>query len=105
MIAKRYHLPIGVVPVKPIRIVRLGFLTIKVFSSNLPYGRFGVIIPKAVVLKATARNILKRAAFDAFKPFINKLSERDILCVVSKGAPNTRSAMLNETSAVLSKLL
>lgn len=105
MIAKRYHLPIGSVPVKPTRIVRLGFITIKVFFSDLPYGRFGVIIPKAVVLKATARNILKRAAFDAFKPLVDKLPQRDVLCVVSKGAPHKRDAMLNEVSTVLSKLL
>lgn len=104
MLAKRYHLPIQSAASGASRSVRSSGLMIKVFSTNLPYGRFGVIIPKAVVKTAVQRNKLKRAAFDAFALSQGTTSRRDVLCILSKGAPLTKDGMMKELAALLGKI-
>jgi ribonuclease P protein component len=104
MIAKRYRLPIQFVAAKRSRVIRAGGLTLKIFTTNLPFGRFGVIIPKAVVKSAVARNSLKRAAFDSFRAKQLKLPAFDVLCIASSGAPLTRNGMMKELSTLLGQL-
>jgi ribonuclease P protein component len=79
-------------------------LTLKVYITDLPYGRFGIIIPKAVAKTAVLRNRLKRTAFDVFAVHPKGLPGRDVLCIVSKGAPLTKDGMMKELGALLSQL-
>ena len=104
MLAKRYHLPIQSATSRPSRSTRAGGLTLKVFTTDLPYGRFGVIIPKAVAKTAVLRNQLKRAAFSAFGSKQSGFKGRDVLCVVSKGGPLAKDAMMSELNSLLSTL-
>lgn len=104
MLSKRFHLPIQSATSGASRNVRLGGLTLKVFTTDLPYGRFGVIIPKAVAKTAVLRNRLKRGAFDVFKGHLERLSGRDVLCIVSKGAPLQKDAMMKELNLILLKI-
>lgn len=104
MLAKRLRFPIQAAPSRPLRSIRKNSLTLKVFSTNLPYGRFGVIIPKAVAKTAVLRNRLKRAAFDAFYTQRTKLPNHDLLCIVSRGAPLTKDAMMEELNKLFSEL-
>lgn len=104
MLSKKQRLPIQkTVSARPERIVRGGGLTLKVFASNLPYGRFGVIIPKAVAPTAVLRNRLKRAAFEGFQRH-KRVSGRDVLCLLVKGAPLTKDGMMSELAHLLAKL-
>lgn len=104
MLSRRYHLPIESATSSASRSVRSSGLTIKVFITDLPHGRFGVIIPKAVAKTAVLRNSLKRAGFDAFAPYVERLAGRDVLCILSKSGPLTKDAMMKELGALLSKL-
>jgi ribonuclease P protein component len=105
VLSKRLRLPIQSATSRPSRNVRTGGLTIKVFPTDLPYGRFGIIIPKAVAKTAVLRNRLKRAAFDVFAPQGAALANKDVLCIVSKGGPLTKDAMMSELSALLQTLI
>ncbi len=105
MLAKRFHLPIQSTIALKGRSVRAGGLTLKIFSQNLPHGRFGIIIPKAVIKTAVQRNRLKRAAFDVFGVHVKAFSGRDVLCIVSKGAPVTKDAMMSELTELLVRQL
>ncbi len=104
MLSKKERLPIGTASLKMKTSVRAPGLTIKVATSNLPFGRFGIIIPKAVAPAATSRNRLKRAAFEVFKTHAEKLAGKDVLCVLSKGAPLLKDVMMKELNALLSQL-
>jgi ribonuclease P protein component len=104
VLSKRFHLPIQSATSRASRNVRLGGLTLKVFTTDLPYGRFGVIIPKAVARTAVLRNKLKRALFEAFKGHMARFIGRDILCIVSKGAPLEKDAIMKELGSLLAKL-
>ncbi|MDO8601910.1 MAG: ribonuclease P protein component [bacterium] len=104
MLLKRYRLQIQSVISRSSRNVRAGGITLKVFPNDLPYGRFGVIIPKAVAKTAVLRNRLKRAAFDAFVSQQKNLIGRDTLCIVSRGAPLTRDGMMREITRLLANV-
>lgn len=68
MLAKKYRLPIQSVVEKNGRVVKTPFFLIKVFPSQFPYSRFGIIISKKVAPKAAARNKIKRIIFSALNP-------------------------------------
>lgn len=105
MLSKKQRLPIQkTVSARPERIVRGGGLTLKVFASNLSYGRFGVIIPKAVAPTAVLRNRLKRAAFEGFRGHRGAMAGGDVLCLLTKGAPVTKDGMMSELAHLLAKL-
>jgi ribonuclease P protein component len=104
VLSKLYHLPIQSAASGPSRNFRSGGLTLKVFKTDLPFGRFGIIIPKAVCGAAVLRNRLKRAAFDAFDPHKGRLGGWDVLGIVSKGAPETKDAMMKELSQLLAQI-
>jgi len=103
MLAKKQRLPIQTVA-SPNRVIRAGGLTLKAFPTNLPYSRFGVIVPKAVAKTAVLRNRLKRAAFSVFASYKPVGKPADLLCIVGKGVPLLKDAMMEELLKLLQKL-
>ncbi len=67
MLAKKYRLPIQTAIGKKGKEMRFQDFLVKIFSSNLPYSRFGIILKKGAIKKASDRNRIRRAIFDAIR--------------------------------------
>lgn len=83
MLPKKNRLPVQSVVNKKGRIYRGALLTIKVFSTTLPLSRFGVVISKNLIKKATERNRVKRIIFESARIVLNKWPTADYLVIVS----------------------
>ena len=59
------------------------FFTIKVFSPDKPYSRFGVIVSKKVGKTAVVRNNIKRTIFNALEEVKNKWPLADYLIITN----------------------
>ena len=67
MLAKKYRLPVQTVIGKKGKDMRFPNFLIKIFSSSNIYSRFGVVLKKGTVKKASDRNRIRRAIFDAIR--------------------------------------
>ncbi|MEK9186334.1 MAG: ribonuclease P protein component [Patescibacteria group bacterium] len=106
MITKRYKLPIQLfVGKKSGKIIRSPLFNLKIFSGNLPYSRFGVIISNKVSKKAVKRNYLKRQSFNFFQVVKNKLPIADYLIIFSPNAANIDKRQLQSSLSALANQL
>lgn len=94
MLAKKYRLPIHLFRRSRPKTFRGDYFTFKIFESNLPYSRAGVLVSKKVSKKATRRNKIKRAILRFVRAFIHGEKEKraamDILIIVSPSALGLR---------------
>ena len=84
MLPKKQRLPIAEFLSKTAQIRRNASFTVKIFASSLPYSRYGVVISKKVLPKATGRNRIKRQIFAHCRTLTG--SAHDVLIIVQKGA-------------------
>ncbi len=81
MLAKKYRLPIQEMFKKNGKAIKWPFFLIKIFQSQFPYSRFGIIISKKVAKNAVQRNKIKRLIFSVLSP--KEKTEKDFLIIVS----------------------
>ena len=81
---------------------------IKIFPSQLPHSRFGVVLKKGIAKKAVDRNRVRRTIFDAIRKTENATAfpNRDIIIIVGKAAPQMEKEVLtseiqNAISAII----
>jgi ribonuclease P protein component len=106
MLAKRYKLPIQLFAgKKPGKIIKSQFFNLKIFSGNLSYSRFGVIISNKVSKKATKRNLLKRQSFNFFQIAKNKLPIADYLLIFPPNAAKVdKEQFQSELSSIINQV-
>jgi RNase P protein component len=83
----------GVGAPKPTQIIKRPLISVKIYTPGLArrsggglvFSRCGVVISKGLDKRASARNRVKRAIFDAFGEIIHKLSPADYLFFPSAG--------------------
>ena len=85
------------------KIYRLGrkikedFFVIRYLENNLPYSRFGFVIAKTVIKKATKRNLLKRKISEIIRLNQKKIiTGRDIVVLIQYQPPDQKSQELAE---------
>lgn len=83
MIAKKFKLPIQNFVGQSGKIVRSPYFTLKIFSTQNSFSRFGLVISKKVDASAVKRNKLKRLVFDFIQKIGEKLPVNDYLIIVS----------------------
>jgi|SRR3989344_8553116 len=83
MLAKKFRLPIQNFIGKGGKVTKTPFFLIKVFKSEFPHSRFGIIISKKAVSRAAARNQLKRMIFSALREFLFPGEPQDFIIIVS----------------------
>ncbi|MEK7114859.1 MAG: ribonuclease P protein component [Patescibacteria group bacterium] len=86
MIAKKFKLPIQNFVGQSGKVIRNPHFTIKVFTTNNNFSRFGLVISKKVDASAVKRNRLKRLAFDLIQKIAEKLPVNDYLIFFSPSA-------------------
>ena len=67
MLAKKNRLPIEEALLRHGRTVRKSAFTIKIFSAENEYSRFGVVVGRRVAKFAVGRNKIRRRAFSAIE--------------------------------------
>lgn len=67
MLAKKYRLPVQSAIGKKGKEIRLPDFLVKIFSSSNAYARFGVILKKGTVKKASDRNKMRRLIFNCIR--------------------------------------
>ncbi|MDO8442685.1 MAG: ribonuclease P protein component [bacterium] len=108
MLAKKYRLPIQSVLNKSGQTFRSRSFLIKVFSNQLEFNRFGVVISKKVSKLAVKRNLLKRMVLDAAKKFVSDENKNkfDILIIISPAMIKMEKAdIIKELEESLQKIL
>ena len=61
------------------------FFVIRYNKNNLPYSRFGIVIPSSVIKKATKRNYFRRRISEAIRLNLNAIKKgQDIAFLVFK---------------------
>jgi ribonuclease P protein component len=100
MLPKKNKLPIQLFPGKRGKLLKSPYFTLKIFSPEKKFSRFGVTISSKTAPKASDRNRLKRAAFNIFKGLINNLPVADYWLTIlspANGLPKDEySAKLKE---------
>ncbi len=90
MLAKKYRFPIQSTQGMRGHTFPFPGFSVKVFPTSLPYARFGVILKKGIVKKASDRTRLRRIFFNALRsidaPKI--VSRRDMLFIANAAAPD-----------------
>lgn len=86
MLAKKYRLPVRSVLGKTGLTQRSRYFLMKTFPPTKPYSRIGVVVSAKVAAKATARNALRRAVYDAIRSKVAELPQREYLILAQKGA-------------------
>ena len=84
MLPKKFRLPIQKLPEKSSKNIRSPLVTIKVFSSDLGFPRFGVIISRKINKSAVKRNQLKRKFFLFAEEIFSKIKTADYLVIINK---------------------
>ncbi len=101
MLAGKYRLKVGeyfgVGAPKPARIIKKPLFSIKIYASGLNLMRCGVVIGKGLDKRASARNLVKRAIFDAFASQISHLVPADYLFIPSSGMARLTRREIMET--------
>ncbi|MFA6071985.1 MAG: ribonuclease P protein component [Janthinobacterium sp.] len=102
MLAKKYRLPIEKFVLQRALIKKSPFFNIKIFTTILPYSRFGIVISKKVAPKATERNRLKRIIFSQTNP--KGGTPRDVLIIVQPQISKLteKNVIIEEFNKVLS---
>jgi len=86
MLAKKYRLPIQSVLSVRGTLMRGRYLSLKVMPGKLSYSRFGVVVGTAVDKRASARNALKRALYNALRQRILTQPSLDVVITLSVAA-------------------
>lgn len=96
MLAKKYRLPIQRVIQKNGKIIRAPYFLVKIFSNDLGFFRFGIIISKKVDSRSSARNKIKRIIFQSIRPCPKKQSAggKDFLIILSPRAGSLKKQEL-----------
>ena len=94
MLAKKYRLPIQEMIKKNGKATKGPFFLIKIFQSQFPYSRFGIIISKKVAKGAVKRNKLKRLIFSILNP-LEKI-KKDFLIIVSPAISGLKEKEITE---------
>ncbi|MEK9170308.1 MAG: ribonuclease P protein component [Patescibacteria group bacterium] len=105
MLAKKFRLPIQTVIGKKGKILKDSYFLLNVMPNLLSYSRYGMVISKKVLTKATERNRIRRKLFSVIeKNFLEKQKNlrQDFLIIIS---PNIKKITDDEISADLEKLL
>ncbi|MDD5547922.1 MAG: ribonuclease P protein component [Candidatus Pacebacteria bacterium] len=92
MLAKKYRLPIQtVLKQKSGHSFKSRYFLFKIFSSDLPFSRFGLIVSKKISKKAVDRNRIKRLVFNYLRKNIslNRKNSKsdDVLIITMKNIP------------------
>ncbi|MDO8585222.1 MAG: ribonuclease P protein component [bacterium] len=106
MLAKKFRLTTEAFPLharqKPSHVERSASFAVKAYPSTADCARVGVVIGKKVDARATARNRIKRQAYDMFGKALPNLPIADYMCIVQPGAQNkTKAELQAELSAIL----
>ena len=106
MLAKKFKLPAIVWETqrqqKPLRVVNTPLLSMRSFRTTLPYARVGVVVGTKVDKRATVRNRIRRAIYDAFQARFDKLPIADYTCMVRAGMKNLmRVEIIKEVEKML----
>lgn len=100
MLAKEYRLPIQYLSTRKVESSkRTPILTIKIFKSDLPHARFGVIISKKINKIAPKRNLLKRSVFNFIQPLLKDINPADYLIIINKSGVE-KEELINELKNV-----
>ncbi len=92
MLAKKFKLPLQFFPGKRGKLLKTPYFTLRVFSSDLGFSRFGVTISAKVAPKAVRRNEMKRSAFTFFKDQAKSLPAADYWVTILSPAPSLPKA-------------
>lgn len=95
MLPKKLRLPIQEVISKKGKTHKNTFFTIKVFSNNLNFSRFGVVISKKVGKTAVVRNKIKRAIFNALRSVKDHWAIADYLIIVNSSVIGLSQKQIN----------
>lgn len=107
MLAKKYRLPVQSAVGKKGKEMHFPHFLIKIFTSQLPYSRFGVVLKKGIAKKAVDRNRVRRTIFDAIRKTENStaIPNRDIIIIVGKAVPQMKREILTaEITAAIRNL-
>lgn len=109
MIAKKFRLSTKVWATQrhnvPLRVVNTALYLIRSFKTTLPYARVSVVVSTKVDKRATIRNAIRRAIYDAFQARFDKLPIADYTCVVKPGIKSlTRVEIINKIEHLLDEL-
>lgn len=89
MLARKNRLEVGnyfgVGAPRPTQIIKKPLVSVKIYAPGFAFSRCGVVISKGLDKRASARNRVKRAIFDAFGAITHKLSPADYLFFPSAG--------------------
>ncbi|MBU6141795.1 ribonuclease P protein component [Patescibacteria group bacterium] len=101
MLAKKYRLPIQSTRDMRGRTIPFPEFSVKVFPSPFPYARFGVVLKKGTVKKASDRTRLRRIFFNALREMHapKLLSRSDLLFIVNAAASRTDAHDLTRSVA------
>lgn len=99
MLPKKYRLPIQAARLTSAKAFSGRYFLIKKAQNQLPHSRVGIIVAKATLTKATARNQLRRAVFFVFEQHPEFLKTKQDILFIAK--PPTRS--LNGFSEIVDK--
>lgn len=67
MLAKKYRLPVQSAIGKKGRDMKFRNFLVKIFSGPEDFSRFGIVLKKGAVKKASDRNRIRRAMFDSIR--------------------------------------
>ena len=84
------------------RLVRGRYFVIKILSGDAAVTRFGVVIGVSVDKRSSRRNAIKRAVYDALRPYIAALPPKDVVVTVQSPASTaTKEELIAELHALL----
>lgn len=96
MLPKKLKLPVQEMISKKGRAYRAAPFTIKVFSSDKPHSRFGVIVSKQISKAAVVRNKIKRMIFNALALAKDKWPIADYLIIASQPIATLNQEQIND---------
>jgi len=96
MLPKKLKLPIQEMISKKGKSYKNPFFTIKVFSTDKSYSRFGVIVSKKVGKTAVLRNRIKRMIFNALGLFKDQWPMADYLIITNSKIVELDQQKINE---------
>lgn len=103
MLAKKYRLQLAEYPRKGGALRRGRYLFISSRPAEVAYARFAVVVPAAALARATARNRIKRAIYDALKKRVGVSPYLDRVITVQRSAAEAPlRAILDELDLLLS---
>jgi ribonuclease P protein component len=86
MLPKKQRLPIQLFVGKKGKLAKSPFFLIKIYSASEKFSRFGVTISAKVAKKATARNRMKRLAYNFLRDYYKEIPLGDYWITVLPSA-------------------